>query len=101
MDELARYLAAAANENRLLVLEWLKAPRRHFPKQVYGDLVTDGVCGLFIAQKLGISQPAASRHMKLLVEAGLVRPRRIRQWTFYKRDERKIAKMKRLLGRSL
>jgi len=27
--------------------------------------------------------------------AGLVRGKRIRQWTFYKRDERRIAEVKR------
>jgi ArsR family transcriptional regulator len=54
---------------------------------VGGDLVEDGVCGLFIAQKLGIGQPKASEHLRILVHAGLLRPKRIKQWTFYKRDE--------------
>jgi ArsR family transcriptional regulator len=58
---------------RCLVLEWLRNPREHFPPQKYGDLVSDGVCGVFIAEKLGISQSTASRHMKELTDAGLVR----------------------------
>ena len=36
---------ALANERRLLLLEWLKAPLEHFPPQVAGDLIEDGVCG--------------------------------------------------------
>ncbi len=88
---------ALANERRLQILGWLKAPRRHFPPQVDGDLVRDGVCGLFIAQKLGVSQPTASEHLKILSQAGLVRARRIKQWTFYKRDEKRIAEVKRAL----
>ena len=32
--------------------------------------------------------------MKLLVLAGLVRPKRIKQWTFYKRDEERIGTLK-------
>ena len=40
---------ALANERRLQILTWLKQPRAHFPPQVDGDLVRDGVCGLFIA----------------------------------------------------
>lgn len=81
---------ALANERRLQTLDWLKDPRAHFPPQVDGDLVEDGVCGVFIAEKLGISQPTLSEHMKILVQAGLVTPKRIRQWTFYRRDEERI-----------
>jgi|ERR687888_1642276 ArsR family transcriptional regulator len=88
-------LKALANERRLQILAWLKRPRAHFPPQVDGDLVRDGVCGIFIAQKLGVSQPTASEHLRVLTLAGLVRAKRIKQWTFYKRDEKRIAQAKR------
>jgi len=88
---------ALANERRLQILDWLKDPRAHFPEQQDGDLVKDGVCGLFIAEKLAISQPTLSEHMKVLVRAGLVRPKRIRQWTFYKRDESGIRAARKTL----
>ena len=88
-------LKALANSRRLEVLGWLKDPVAHFPPQVDGDLVKDGVCGLFIAQKLGVSPPTASEHLKVLALAGLVKGRRIKQWTFYKRDEARIAEIKR------
>jgi DNA-binding transcriptional ArsR family regulator len=88
-------LRALANGKRVRILEWLKEPRAHFRPQVYGDLVRDGVCSVFIAQKLGVSQPTASEHLKVLTQAGLVVPKRIRQWTFYKRDERRIRELKR------
>ena len=81
---------AIANERRLQILDWLKDPRAHFPPQVDGDLVEDGVCGLFIAEKLDISQATLSEHMRVLVQAGLVTPKKIRQWIFYKRDEEQI-----------
>jgi DNA-binding transcriptional ArsR family regulator len=87
-------LRALANERRLQVLDWLKDPRAHFREQVDGDLVDDGVCGLLIAEKLGVSQPTVTEHMKLLVEIGAVRARRIKQWTFYKRDEDRIHAIK-------
>ena len=86
---------ALSSERRLQILEWLKAPRRHFPPQVDGDLVRDGVCSLFIAQKLGVSAPTASEHLRVLTQAGLVRTKRIKQWTFYKRDEKRITDVKR------
>jgi DNA-binding transcriptional ArsR family regulator len=90
-------LRALANDRRLQVLEWLKQPRRHFRPQVDGDLVADGVCGVLIAEKLGVSQPTASEHMKILLRAGLVRAKRIKQWTFYKRDEPGIKKLKKMI----
>jgi DNA-binding transcriptional ArsR family regulator len=92
---------AVANDRRLLILHWLKNPRAHFRRQVDGDLVRDGVCGLLIAHKLGVSQPTASEHLKVLTRAGLLRARRIRQWTFYRRDERRIADVKKALQSAL
>jgi DNA-binding transcriptional ArsR family regulator len=86
----ADILRALANERRLQILDWLKAPRAHFREQVDGDLVEDGVCGVLIAEKLGVTQATVSEHMKVLVRAGLVRAKRVRQWTFYKRDEAAI-----------
>ena len=92
-------LRALANNRRLQILNWLKQPRRHFPPQVDGDLVKDGVCGLLIARKLNVSQPTASEHLSNLISAGLIRGKRIKQWTFYKRDEPAIRKMKRMVGK--
>ena len=94
-------LRALANDRRLKILEWLKRPRAHFPPQVDGDLVRDGVCGARIAEKLHVSQPTVSEHLKILAHAGLVTAKRIKQWTFYKRDEANINRIKRAIGRSV
>jgi len=94
-------IKALANERRLQILEWLKDPTAHFRPQVDGDLVKDGVCGVLIAEKLAISQATLSEHMRVLVDAGLVRPKRIKQWTFYKRDEAAIAEFKTGLAATL
>jgi len=98
METLEVVLRALASRRRLQILDWLKEPRRHFPPQVDGDLVKDGVCGLFIARKLKITQPTASEHLNILADAGLIRAKRIKQWTFYLRDEKAIRGAKRLLG---
>jgi ArsR family transcriptional regulator len=79
--KIAIALRALANERRLQILEWLREPRRHFREQVDGDLVEDGVCGLLIAEKLGVSAPTVSEHMRVLTAAKLVRAKRIKQWT--------------------
>ena len=90
-------IRALANDRRLQILEWLKNPTKHFPPQVAGDLVDDGVCGCLIARKLRISQPTLSEHMKILCQAGLTRPKRVEKWTFYKRDESRINKIKKTI----
>lgn len=82
---------ALANDRRLQILDWLKDPARHFRPQIDGDLVEDGVCAVLIAEKLSITQATLSEHMRVLVQTGLVRPKRIKQWIFYRRDEEKIA----------
>ena len=94
-------LRALANERRLRILGWLRHPAEEFPPQVDGDLVTDGVCGLNIANKLGVTQPTASEHLKILSQAGLIRGKRIKQWTFYKRDEAGIKELKKMLSANL
>jgi DNA-binding transcriptional ArsR family regulator len=99
--DLERALRALANDRRLLILEWLKKPQAHFRPQVDGDLVKDGVCGVLIAEKLGVSQATVSEHLKTLAHAGLVRAKRIKQWTFYKRDDARIAEIKRAFVKHL
>jgi DNA-binding transcriptional ArsR family regulator len=89
---------ALGNDRRLQILAWLKDPRAHFREQVDGDLVQDGVCGLLIAEKLGVSQPTLSEHMRVLVQAGLVTPKRIKQWTFYRRNEARLAALTEALA---
>jgi len=90
----ANVMRALANERRLQILDWLKNPRAHFPPQADGDLVEDGVCALFIAEKLGVTQATLSEHMRVLVQARLLRAKRIKQWTFYRRDESEIGAIK-------
>jgi len=89
---------ALASEKRLLILEWLKDPVAHFPPQKDGDLVKDGVCSVFIADKLGVSQPTAGEHLQVLSRAGLIRGKRVKQWVYYQRVEPRIRQAKRALN---
>jgi DNA-binding transcriptional ArsR family regulator len=91
-------MKALASDKRLLILEWLRDPERHFPPQRDGDLVRDGVCSLFIADKLGMSQPSCGEHLKVLSQAGLIRGKKIKQWVFYQRNEDRIAELKESLS---
>src|ERR1700761_781697 len=96
-NDLDAALRALSNDRRRLILEWLKYPTRHFRAQSDGDLVEDGVCGILIAEKLGVSQPTVSEHLKVLSQAGLLESRRIKPWTFYQRNEPRLAELKRAI----
>lgn len=91
-------LKALASDKRLLILAWLQDPTAHFPPQRDGDLVADGVCALFITEKLGVSAPTAGEHLRVLSNAGLIRGKKIKQWVFYQRDEERIAEVKQMLN---
>jgi DNA-binding transcriptional ArsR family regulator len=97
----AEVFRALASPKRLQILEWLRDPVAHFPPQRDGDLVDDGVCVIFIADKLGVAQPTATTHLQALARAGLVTSKRVGQWTFYKRDEAAIRTFKRHLDHEL
>jgi DNA-binding transcriptional ArsR family regulator len=99
--KIALVLRALANERRLLILDWLRDPERHFRAQADGDLVEDGVCGVLIAEKLGVSAPTLSEHMRVLTAAKLVRAKRVKQWTMYRRNESVIASVKRAIQESV
>lgn len=87
-------LKALASDKRLQILGWLKDPTAHFRPQTDGDLIKDGVCGVLIAEKLGVSQPTASEHLRVLADAGFLTGKKIKQWIFYRRDEKEITAFK-------
>ena len=95
--EMLEIFRALDSPKRLQVLDWLRDPVAHFPPQRDGDLVKDGVCGALIAEKLGVSQPTVSEHLRILSQSALLTSKRVKQWTFYKRDEAYIAKVKRAI----
>jgi DNA-binding transcriptional ArsR family regulator len=92
---------ALSNPTRLRILGWLKDPVAHFPPQ--GDHPPEeyGVCVKNIQEKAGVSQSTASQFMASLQRAGLVTSRRVGQWTYYKRDEDRIAELARVLQTEL
>jgi DNA-binding transcriptional ArsR family regulator len=89
---------ALGNERRLQILAWLKDPTAHFPPQRDGDLVDDGVCGQSIAEKLGINASTLSEHMRVLQGSDLVTAKRIKQWTFYRRNDERLRALAALAG---
>jgi ArsR family transcriptional regulator, arsenate/arsenite/antimonite-responsive transcriptional repressor len=69
MEELAKLLKAVADKNRLRILCLLQ---------------TRKMCVCELAFVLGITQPAVSKHLKKLGEAGIVGSEQDRFWTNYR-----------------
>ncbi|MGW2748256.1 ArsR family transcriptional regulator [Streptomyces sp. NPDC001450] len=79
------------------ILDWLKDPAAHFPSgRHHGDLAETGVTARAVAAKLGVSRRTAAAHLDLLSSIGLLRTRRIRCRTHYRRDEIRIAEVARM-----
>ncbi|NEA98499.1 helix-turn-helix domain-containing protein [Streptomyces sp. SID13726] len=89
-------LRIPTGQRRLDILEWLKDPAAHFPPQRHADPVEDGVTAGAVADKLGVPRSVAETHLGLLVDIGLVRTKRIRWRTYYRRDEMRIAEVARM-----
>jgi len=101
-EQLLDVFKALANPVRLQVLQWLRDPERHFPvNPELADPDEVGVCVSHIQAKTGLAQSTVSAYMASLERAGLVRSTRVGKWTYYRRDEERIAWLVDALGRSL
>ncbi len=101
MQDLLDTIKAISNETRMEILQWLKDPENNFPPHKEVDGFGDGVCLAFIQEKAELSQSTASQHMSILTKAGLVIPKKIGKWTYFKRDESGIHKFSTFLSGQL
>ncbi|HKI57887.1 MAG TPA: metalloregulator ArsR/SmtB family transcription factor [Trueperaceae bacterium] len=77
---LADTFKALADPARVAILAFLRAPQADCCSR------GDGVCACDLEGVLGLSQPTVSHHMKLLVQAGLVRADKRGRWVYYRLD---------------
>ena len=96
--DLDEIIKALAHPVRREILQWLKAPERHFADQAHPLEV--GVCAGMFA-RCGLSQSTVSTHLAVLQRAELVTTRRIGQWVFYKRNDETISRFLRQIGEDL
>ncbi|KAB0548092.1 winged helix-turn-helix transcriptional regulator [Pseudomonas argentinensis] len=90
--DVSEALKALDNPTRLAILSLLKNPRQNFPEQE-ADADQLGVCVSIIQERVGLSQSTVSNYLAALQRAQLVTSQRIGPWTYYKRDEKKIAQL--------
>jgi len=73
MDELVRVMKALSDPGRVSILKLLGARE---------------LCACEIIRVLGLAQPTISRHMRVLVDAGLVTGRKVGSWVHYRVAEK-------------
>ena len=79
----ARVFKAFCDENRLMILEMLQSGEK---------------CACVLHEKLDITQPTLSHHMKILVDSGIVSARKQGKWTYYSFCEDGVLNSKNLLN---
>ena len=92
---------ALSNQTRVDILRWLKDPAANFPPHRELGHFDFGVCVLYIQEKAALSQSTISHYLALMQNAGLVIPKRVGKWTYYKRDEDTIREYVQVLADSL
>jgi ArsR family transcriptional regulator len=80
----AGFFKALGDRNRLMIVDMLSC----------GEL-----CACHILEKLNITQPTLSHHMKILCGCGLVRDRKEGKWTYYSLHKEGVKNFKVFLNR--
>ena len=99
-DSLDRALRAIAHPTRrriLLVLKEGGESQTPAPKHIHAPCL----CGGDIEERIRLSQPTISHHMAILSKAGLVEASKHGQWRWYRRNERAIRQVVKMLRGSL
>lgn len=98
--ELDEIFKSLSNPTRRAILTWLKDPYLHFEDylslQLY-EFNIYGVCASFIQDKAGLSQPATSLCLKALQDMDFVIATKVGRWTYYKRNDERLADVMSLL----
>ena len=93
---LDRALHAIADPTRrriLLVLKQSTERKTPAPKHIHASCL----CGGDIEERVQLSQPTISHHMSILTRAGLVEATKHGQWRWYRRNEKAIRQVVKML----
>lgn len=56
-------------------------------------LANESLCACQLLEGLGISQPTLSHHMKILTDAGLVQPRKLKTQVYYDLNKEQVSSL--------
>jgi ArsR family transcriptional regulator len=92
---LDRALHAIADPTRRRILQVLREGNAKIaaPSTIPGHCL----CGGEIEERIRLSQPTVSHHMGILTKAGLVQAAKHGQWRWYRRDEKAIRQVVKML----
>jgi len=93
---LDRALHAIADRTRrriLLILKEGGESKTPAPKDVHSSCL----CGGDIEERIRLSQPTVSHHMAILTKSGLVEATKHGQWRWYRRNEKAIRQVVKML----
>ncbi len=93
---LDRALHAIADPTRrriLLILKQAHQGKTPAPKHIHSSCL----CGGDIEERIELSQPTISHHMSILTNAGLVEATKHGQWRWYRRNEKAIRQVVKML----
>ena len=79
-----KLIKALADENRLEIIRMLRDGEK---------------CGCIILEKLNITQPTLSHHMKILCDSGLVDSRKEGKWMHYSLSPEGNSRLQSMIGR--
>lgn len=104
-NNLVEIFKVLGNETRLEMLEWLKDPIVHFSKPTahLSKNISEkgGVCVGDIQEKAKLSQSTTSHYLSMLQRIGLLESERHGKWTYYRRNERRIAELVNIIENAL
>ncbi|MBI3514727.1 MAG: winged helix-turn-helix transcriptional regulator [Proteobacteria bacterium] len=92
MDERDHLFKALSDPARIRIIEFLHRP------DATCCTVEDRVCASDLEGLLGLSQPAVSHHVKVLVQAGLVLAEKCGRFTCYRVNRPRFAELQRYLA---
>ncbi|MEA3244935.1 MAG: metalloregulator ArsR/SmtB family transcription factor [Gemmatimonadota bacterium] len=90
-------LKAIARPTRLRILELLGMPDARVPQGAAPNAVPPGATATGLRRKLGISQPALSEQVQVLLGTGLIESRKVGRWVIYERDEERIRQLRQTI----
>jgi ArsR family transcriptional regulator, arsenate/arsenite/antimonite-responsive transcriptional repressor len=94
-DKIAGALQAIADPARRRVLALLKE------RGCCSLGKSSGMCACDVEQRMKLSQPTISHHMRILTQAGLVEAKKLGRWRWYRRNESAIRELLGALRESL